>query len=225
MNKEITLIITACDRLDLLERTINSFVTFNTFPIAEMIIRDDCGLPEVQESMKELLLSLNLPFDYRVLSNEQVGQAKSIDLLMKEVKTPYVFHCEDDWEFYKPGFMEKSLEILKNDEMISHVWIRPPEGMNHPVWMSEEKNVNGVKYHLVKRSEHTDAWSFNPHLARMKDYIKPYQAFESEGAIGRFYKALGFETAWLIEGYVRHIGGDKSTYRPGTPYREGARKL
>lgn len=33
---------------------------------------------------------------------------------MKYVKTEYVFHCEDVWEFLKSGFIEKSIEILRS---------------------------------------------------------------------------------------------------------------
>jgi hypothetical protein len=225
MKSEVTLIITACDRLDLLEKTLNSFVTFNTFPIEELIIRDDSGVPEVQESMISLLDSLNLPFEYRIFSNEQIGQAKSIDLLMNAVRTFYVFHCEDDWEFYKPGFIDKSLKILKENEKVGFVWLRDP---SDGIMASHEEiplNPGDSQYYLVKRNEHSNGFSCNPHLKRMQDYIKPYQEFESESAIGKFYEVMGFETAWLTEGYVRHIGENKSTQRNGTSYREGIKKL
>jgi len=45
-----------------------------------------------------------------------------------------------------------------------------------------------------------------------------------EDSIGLFYKDQGFMTAWLIEGYCKHIGWDKSSVRPNTPYREGCEK-
>ena len=230
--KKVTLIVTACDRNDLLERTLTSFIKYNTYPIEKMVIRDDSGLKEVYKEMVNLLIEMNTPFPLEIHPTEQKGQARSIDFLMSRVETPYVFHCEEDWEFYRPDFIQKSMEILEENDKISHVWIRPPEGMNHPVWMSDQYHTikNNYPYRLVKRSNHTNAWSFNPHLARMKDYIKPYtkiikEAKFGEDAIGKFYKKLGFETAWLIEGYCKHIGEAKSTYRPGTPYREKAKKI
>jgi len=233
MKNDVTLIITACDRNDLLERTLKSFVEFNTYPIKKLVIRDDCGLKNVYDNMCALIVSLKLPFGVDILPPGQLGQGKSIDTLMSYVKTPYVFHSEEDWSYYKPSFIEKSMEVLAENPKISHVWIRPPEGMVHPRWSDEEYKTKKSKipYRLVKRSANTNAWSFNPHLARISDYTKTYCQIKDmrpetrgEDAIGIYYRDLGFETAWLLEGYVKHIGGDKSTFRP-SPYRFGASKL
>lgn len=232
MKSDVTLLITACDRNDLLEKTLKSFVKFNTYPIKKLVIRDDCGLENVHNELYDLLVRLKLPFNTELMSPAQVGQGQSIDILMSHVDTPYVFHSEEDWEYYKPGFIEKSMEILKENPKISHVWIRPPEGMVHPRWSDEEyKTKSGIAYRHVKRSLNTNAWSFNPHLARMSDYKKTYCEIKDmhpetrgEDAIGIYYRDLGFETAWLIEGYVKHIGGNKSTFRPSS-YRFGASKL
>ncbi|MCQ5167817.1 hypothetical protein NE645_17870, partial [Roseburia hominis] len=35
--------------------------------------------------------------------------------------TAYIFHCEDDWEFYRPGFVEDSRAILENKPEILQV--------------------------------------------------------------------------------------------------------
>jgi len=220
----VSLIITACDRIDLLEKTLKSFIEFNTYPIEELIIRDDCGLECVWEDTKELLDSLFLPFPYRLLPPAQIGQIKSIDLLMNEVKTPYVFHCEDDWEFYKAGFIEKSLTLMENNDILT-VWIRPKSDNVATKASSEIYLYKDIEYRLVIPSGDLLGFSFNPHLFRMIDYTN----FEAigvtncrENAIGKYYSSK--KTAWLVEGYCRHIGGDKSTLRPETPYREGVIK-
>ena len=35
---------------------------------------------------------------------------KSIDSVYSTIDTEYIFHCEDDWEFYDSSFIEKSLK-------------------------------------------------------------------------------------------------------------------
>ena len=58
------------------------------------------------------------------MNETRIGQIKSIDKAYKEVKTEYVFHCEDDWEFLREGFIEKSMEMLKEDPKIAVVGLR-----------------------------------------------------------------------------------------------------
>ena len=52
-----------------------------------------------------------------IIYNEtNIGQIKSIDKnIYSLVKTEFIFHCEDDWEFYSYGFIEKSINILSNN--------------------------------------------------------------------------------------------------------------
>jgi len=227
--KEVTLVITACDRNDLLEITLRSFVEFNKYPIVKLLIKDDSGLLNVRNEMIGMLDRLNLPFPYEVLPLGQDGQAKSIDMLMDKVETEYVFHCEDDWQFYNSSFIEKSLEIMESDEKILQVWIRDAKEIPN-VNYGELQTVNGVDFHLVLRDKDTSGFTCNPHLKRKKDYVS-YTQFLSEipdgrteHKIGDYYYYFGFRSAWLIEGDCRHIGDEKSTYRPSS-YRQGARKL
>lgn len=73
-----------------------SFLEFNTYPVAEILVRDDSIHP--------------------------VGQIKSVELLMERVNTPYVFHLEDDWEFHKEGFIEACLGEIEDG--VHSVWVR-----------------------------------------------------------------------------------------------------
>src|ERR1043165_4150995 len=86
------------------------------------------------------------------------------DRAMSEVKTPYVFWCEDDWEFFRSGFLEESLEILEKWPNILQVWLR--DDSSHPV-------VNDSRFPFpIMQPEWEGGWSgfaFNPGLRRWDD--------------------------------------------------------
>jgi hypothetical protein len=56
-----------------------------------------------------------------ISTNLKVGQLFAIDIAYKFVKTEYYFHSEEDYEYILPGFIEKSLEVMRNDSKISQV--------------------------------------------------------------------------------------------------------
>jgi hypothetical protein len=134
------------------------------------------------------------------------------------VRTPYIFHCEDDWEFYRPGFIEASLEILEawpaicqvwlraHDDTMGHPWIRLPQ---YPFALMQPGWINGRYCY--------SGFSFNPGLRRMADYrrLGPYgrhcvslpgKDWHGEEIVGEVYRQAGFHAAILPQGYVRHIG-------------------
>lgn len=174
-NSQVTLIVTTCGRPGLLKRTNESFRLHNSYLLAEVIIRDD--------------------------SVDHVGQIKSVEALMDEVRTPYVFHCEDDWEFHKTGFIEACMEAIK-EEGVHSVWIRDEDDFDgyHRV-----KPETDGKYVVPNGASH--GFSFNPHLYNMKYY----DGFQKEGgatpedSIGVYYTSKGLKAVWL-PGYCKHIG-------------------
>ncbi len=46
---------------------------------------------------------------------------KTIEKYTKLIQTPYVFHLEDDYEFFDSGFIELSFQIMDSDPKISQV--------------------------------------------------------------------------------------------------------
>jgi hypothetical protein len=203
----VTTVITATDRLDLLERTMKSFVKYNTYP-TDIIIRDDSGLESAWVETKELMSSFHVPF--KLLEIGQVGQARSIDLLMDEVESEYVFHLEDDWEFDRPGFIEDCFKVLDNS--VIQVRVRHRD---------DGSAAQTVPYNEVADQCTNHLFSFNPHLRRA---TKMKFEGQNETMLGEWVKAMGKKTLWLKEGACRHLGEYKTTNRDGTPYQEGVKK-
>jgi hypothetical protein len=230
LTDEVTMLITSCNRPFLLERTLESFIKYNTYPIVKTIILDDSGVLNCNESViarfKETLNIVSL------YNKKNITQIRSIDKLYSYVRTKYVFHCEEDWEFLQSGFIEKSMDIFKkNNENIFTVWLRPHNDTSgHPI-IKDNKNLG---YYLMDpqfsyySSGKKYTWcgvTFNPGLRKISDiylfhpYVNCCTLIEKNGkkvpaegeyTINSIYRDLGYKSYILSDptGHVKHIGWD-----------------
>ncbi len=224
---EVTLVITSCNRPHLLERTLNSFVATNTYPITRAILIDDSGEigcnDKVVEKFKDRLPLTSL------YNKVNIGQTASIDRVYSYVKTKWIFHCEEDWVFLQPGYIEKSMRVFEENpnEKIYTVWLRPHHSTsNHPI---EADNLNRGYYMMRKDFTYEYngdfyTWcgmTFNPGLRKTADCLKhhPYsiccekqlyngKVFVGEYTINKKYKEDGYCAMILADpkGHVDHIG-------------------
>ncbi|QWD25384.1 glycosyltransferase family 2 protein [Polynucleobacter paneuropaeus] len=220
----VTLVITSCGRETLLHKTCMSFGRFNTYPLNEVILVEDGGINHNSELIAKYL-NVKLEKIKIIKNRENIGQIKSIDIAYAEVSSEYIFHCEDDWEFYGEGFIEQSIDILEGDANILCVWLRAHNDLNgHPIEPIDFKAPRGSKYFLIGLNflKVWNGFTFNPGLRRISDYLAfgPYanaaivHKFQgkykiSESDLSIHYQKLGFRAAVLFnsKGYVRHIGG------------------
>ena len=210
-NSNVTVVITSCDRFPLLAATLSSFDTYNSYPINKIIIIEDSGNHELYKYIPK-----HWAEHCQIIINEQkLGQIKSIDLAYSYVETEYIFHCEDDWVFYRDGFIEDSLKILKQDSSILQVWLRSFENdvsQYYPFHsLGIQRNIDGIEYHDLESSH--DVWkgfSFNPGLRRLKDYLKiaPFVSIGHEAEIAIKYHSLNYYSVILKNNAVSHIGWD-----------------
>jgi len=151
----ITFALTSCGRPDLLERTLDSFFKYNTYPIERYKIIDDSTTPEMFEELVAKFPQIEWTFNW-----ERLGQSKSIDILYDDIDTEYIFHCEDDWEFQKSGFIEESLKFMGKDPMVIQAWLRGRNDTNgHPLIYGEEYDRLSFGYNGIWHG-----FSFNPVL-------------------------------------------------------------
>lgn len=226
MKPEITICLTSCGRFDLLFQTVKSLAEHWDYePPKYFIIYEDSNTISPAQQFDFLgEISRLWPFVQFKLRGNRVGQIKAIDALYSQVDTEYIFHCEDDWEFYQTGFIEKSLSILEERPDISQVWIREQNDRNgHPVKGNRLKTKDGVDYYMMA-THYRNVWhghSFNPGLRRLSDYKRifpngysavcefdPKNPLKSEQLIGREYMRAGMKAATLTTGHIRHIGGN-----------------
>ena len=129
-DKDVTLFITSCGRPHLLKRTLASFVKHNTYPINAVILCEDSGIKGIADFAQDIFTSLSVHFCYNEI---RIGQMKTIEKYAGLIKTPFVFHLEDDYEFFDSGFIELSFKILDSDPKISQVLLEDDQHGFHKV--------------------------------------------------------------------------------------------
>jgi len=220
MESEVTVVVISCNRLDLLMRTIQSFNAMNTYPIAEFIIIDDSGNAQAHRQICEWFPSYT-----KIFNGENMGLIDSIDRVYSAVRTKYVFHIEDDWEFIKPGFIEQTVQVIINSQMVMQVWVsnvnnQPEDPEINYAWKTPYKyaSLDGV-HHLWH------GFTFHPSLRCMKSYKEaaPWSQWSPptdflalrECRIGEEYYRRGYRAATLMDSYCIHTGGQASTWNIG----------
>ncbi len=211
-DERITMVVTSCGRYDLLERTLSSFRRYNTCASVEKVIVVEDGEGDPKEICRRYDADL-------VRVGSRKGQSHAIDLAYSFVKTPYIFHCEDDWEFYKSGFIERSLSILKYDLSCVCIWIRAWNDTNgHPLTFQSDDKTFGV---LSFGYGEWHGFTWNPSLRRLSDYFRvgpfsqEYNKISTlrEPDVGQLYYDLGYRAVILDQsGYVRHIGWERHVH-------------
>jgi len=210
---DVTIVITSCGRFDLLKRTLESLDKYVDYPIMKVIITEDSGSDDVH-----LTIPNNWKENTEIIVNKvKLGQLASIDAAYKMVQTPYVFHCEDDWEFYRYQFITDSLEVLNNYKEVDLVRLRSfyydiaPHYPFH--FLGCREVINKVAfYELDSKDALWKGFSFNPGLRRITDYEKvaPYARFESsskgESSISVELSNLNMRTVLLENDACSHIG-------------------
>jgi len=218
---DVTLYISTCNRPDLLKRTMESFIKYNTYPIKRCIITEDSGKTGIDDFVHGMC-----PFPVDIIYNEaNIGLMASIEKGYALIDTKYIFHCEEDWEFYKPGFIEDSMKVIEKDKKALLVILRAHNDTNRiPI----EKDLGG--YHYLDNTNYPwYGYSTNPGLRRLVDYTKVAPWHETtakpwydkqprmyEPDVCILYHKHGYRAAILgdKEGYVRHIGWDRHIKLP-----------
>lgn len=236
MSFDITLVITSCGRQDLLAETVTSFEKYAPNTLSEVIIVEDS--PIDNSFVKELMPSvpsfnfLNSPITRR-------GQLLNIDWAYSQVKTKYIFHCEDDWKFTAPNFVEDSYRILEYfpDCLMVHLRSHRDQWQVdfNRSWIEDKEHKlvddqGDLSYWRVRPWIQHDGgfgFTFNPGLRRLSDYQKVgglttpiatrYGPFfnKKDGCLverthAENYQRLGMWCASLEpEGRVEHIGWNR----------------
>lgn len=226
-DSDVTLVVTSCGRFDLLAKTLASFDAFNTTPIREVFITEDSGDKAVEGCIPEHWREHTTYF----VNEPRLGQLRSIDLAYSHVKTPWIFHCEDDWAFYRPDFIEESRTLLEADPQALQVWLRSfahDLAIHSPyVYLGERRVIKDIPcYRVGSHKEDWQGFSFNPGLRRLADYQlhAPYAQHSGEKDLSRLYADEQRHALILENDAVLHTGFGEHVSVPEERAKKARRK-
>jgi hypothetical protein len=221
MEKSVTLFITSCGRPNLLKQTLDSFVKYNSYPIEEVIICEDSGIPGIVDFVKDIL-----PYPVIFCYNEKrLGQMKTIEKYTPLIKTPFVFHLEDDYEFYDYGFIELSLKIMDIDKNISQVLLEDYQhnlykvdinnSLCYKVMTNDPNDPNISKYNNGDGALTIFTWRPSLKKIEIQKLRMPYELWDDEYTIQLQINKMGYYSVITKnekegkKGFCRHIGVDQ----------------
>lgn len=217
---EVTVCITSCGRLDLLERTLASFRRFHTG--GTFLISEDSADQAVVEQVRAAY-----PWATILSSTGRTGIMKSIDRLYEAVKTPFILHLEDDWEFDGPIDFDSALNLLRTNLDIANVCVRAIEEIR-PKYRKRSNVLKrgGAEFLVMWPDAHPEffAWSPNPGFISLDMYRRyaPFSRVMPDQMSG-LMKKDGLTQAFLLPGVARHIGHGRNVVDPTMPARPKSR--
>jgi hypothetical protein len=215
MSNDVTLFITSCGRPELLKRTLNSFKQYNTYPIHSVIVCEDSGIKGIVDFVSDVL-----PYPVTFCYNEtRIGQMKTIEKYTPLIQTPFVFHLEDDYEFFDSGFIELSFQILNSDSRISQVLLEDEQHSYHTVDIGNPLCLKAVTSPQADNSTNNgdgclSCFSWRPSLKRIEiqRLRMPYELWDDEYTIQLKVNKMGFYSVVTKNvkdgrrGFCTHIG-------------------
>lgn len=217
MLDQTTIVLTACGRPDLLAHTLRTLNQAHPLAdFAEVWVNEDEPATDNSET-RDLF-----PFIKWLQPTEQRGHMAALDRLYRQVRTPWIFHCEDDWEFYGGPFLAESYRRLQLDPRCLQVWLRAHNDTNgHDVIRTLKgpiMSIYGDRPYWTKQRPWR-GFSLNPGLRRAKEFatfsflesVGSLSGWRAEKHIGELFFKRGYHAAITSNplGYVRHTGGDR----------------
>jgi hypothetical protein len=212
----VTICLTSCGRLDLLRGTLDSFRALHHG--GKFIISDDSADPAITAELKGAYPGMTI-----LSGPERGGLMRSIDRLYSVVKTPYLFHMDDDWLFDRRIDWASAIGVLETREDIANVAMRYFSEIKPKYHQrSDPLTVNGASYRVMHRDAHPEffGWSHSPGLMRTKLYwtYAPFARMRHD-QLSALIKREGGREAYFIPGVAHHVGLKRTVTDPTVPAR------
>jgi hypothetical protein len=216
---QVALVVSSCGRPDLLGRTLSSLKAFADVDFAEVVVVEDAGSTDCEK------VALSLFPNATVLLNQvRKGQIASLDRAYSRIASASIFHCEDDWEFRRTGFLRESLQLLEElptATMVSGIARGVLPDMDAVLQQCGVRHMDGIRFRFIPPEAHSlwFGYSFNPGLRRRRDYLSltSFGSIGHEADVSLHFKKRGMGMAVLEEPFYTHIGDGRHVEDPVFP--------
>jgi hypothetical protein len=218
---------TSSKRIDLFKKMMLSFyfTCLDIKLISEFICVDDGSSEEDFKSMQKMFPKI------RFIKNQKGGQVESLRILLKNVKTDYIFHTEDDWDFLiQDNYITKCLDIMKLDNRIREVTLRfwdciyvKQDNIDYRVHVFSPMDYK-KDWDIIKKNDCTiGGLTLNPgliHFDTFKECLKGIHQKDKQDRtwdriIAKKFWDSGYKRANLNAKYINHTGQINSRYSVG----------
>lgn len=171
----ITVVITSYNRWNMLQQTLDSFMSVNRHPVERFVVIEDSMNKEIAHN---IINKYGDKVDL-IFNAKRIGQAPSLDRIYRTVYTQYIFHSEDDYLFDgNPNWLRESKEILDERSDLHQVWCRywddyADNGGYDQFETETFHTTTNVPYKLLKIAGWC-GFSWNAGLRRTADYLKMF---------------------------------------------------
>lgn len=158
----ITLTMTTCKRYELFEKTINTFLNccLDIDKIDKWFCIDDNSSEEDRKRMKE-----KYPFfEFYFKNFSEKGHPQSMNIILKSVKTPYIFHLEDDWKFFYPrNYITDLLCVLNESDIFGQCLVNKnyteiSKDYNTIIGGEFHRTASGIYYFIHEYCKSQEEW-------------------------------------------------------------------
>lgn len=209
---EITTYVLSCNRLHLLEKTMESFLRTRDI-ITKIVIVDDSAVEGVFEKLVE---------KYGEIADiicfpENRGLWWAQDFMTSFCSTKYIFYLEEDWYFIDTGYLTLSKQVLEKYRDIGSVDISWRTFQEECIDSYDDKLIDNTFFYkkpwrITKNHFHWFIWQGSPNLKRREDLILlgRVEKYYNEWNIDRKFFGLGFKGVYLNKKCVIHTGDGES---------------
>ena len=211
-DSDTTCFVLSCNRMDELDKTLNSFLNTRDY-VTKMVIVDDSA----EEGIFETLVEKYGHLSDVICFPRNRSQWWAMDFMVSYCDSEYIFYLEEDWELLEKGYLNQSKEILQRYRDIGTVDISwrtfEWQGID-----SYDKELIDNQFYYKKYWQISDyhlgwyGWVGSPNLKRRDDLILlgRVEKWHNEWNIDRRFRALGFKAVFLNGEYSRHLGDHNS---------------
>lgn len=189
----ITFTMTSCKRIELLKKTINSFLNCCTdlYLIDEWFIVDDNS----SESDRIEIRQLYPFFKFRFKNELEKGHAISMNIIYQSINSPYIFHLEDDWQFFhKSNYITNCLEVLTENPNIGQCLINKN-------YMETESDIN-ILGGVYKTTTNGIPFFLHEYFSNATDFTEKYGC----GISCYYWKHFSFRPSLIKTSSILHTG-------------------